>query len=127
MGNEFLRCDDLGFIARHQALKLGVASDKEVAFVGAAEDKKVIGVGQSIPLSAELRDQGFSFDQINRQHAQMISDLFELGATRTVGGQKEFLKYDRVYSDPNAPRCFRGKQLRGSWITSDVADDDVGV
>jgi hypothetical protein len=44
MGNEFLRGDNLRFRCRHQALKEYVARDKEVAFVGAAEDKKVIGM-----------------------------------------------------------------------------------
>jgi len=57
----------------------------------------------------------------------MISDLFEFGATRTVNGQEEFLKHDRVHSDPNSPRRFRGKQLNRRRITSDVSDDHVGV
>jgi len=57
----------------------------------------------------------------------MISDLFEFGSTRTVNGQKEFLKHDRVHGDPNTPRCFGGKQLYGRWIASDVSADHVGV
>jgi len=127
MGNEFLRSHYLGFVGRHQVLKECVAGNKEVAFSGTAEEKKVIGVGQAIQLSAQLRDQSLSFGQINRQYAQMISDFVELGATRTVNGQKQFLKHNRIDSYPNSPLCFRGKQLYRRWITSDVSDDHVRI
>jgi hypothetical protein len=127
MSNEFLRRDDPGSIVCHQVLKERITRDKEVAVGGTAEYKNFVGMRHPIAQSSRSWNQSFSFGQINRQYAQMISDLFEFGATRTVYGQKEFLKYDRVYSDPDTPRCLGGKQLHGCWIASDVSDDHVGV
>jgi hypothetical protein len=127
MGKEFLRSHYLGFLGRHQVLEQGIASDKEVAFIGAADDENFVRVRHAILQCPRSWDQSLSLGEIKRQHSQVISNLFKFGPIRGIRSEKQFLKHNVVNSNANTARCLRGKQLNRRWITTDVSDDYAGV
>jgi hypothetical protein len=109
MRNEFLRSDDLGFRRSHQILKVHVPGDKEIAFIGATEDKKIIRMRQPIPQCSYSREQRFSFCEIHRQHSQMVSDSLELRSSGRIRGEKKFLNDNRVNGEADAAIRLGGK------------------
>jgi hypothetical protein len=57
----------------------------------------------------------------------MVSDSLELGAACGIRNQKQFLEYDRIHGETNAPLGFSGEQLGRRRLAPKVSNDHVRV